>query len=170
VSWNEKKAPALDTPGRIKMTSNNPNVSSFPANVNPGATWTTRAAPEHTRAFGVEEIHVAWFTPRGWPGAGTVVGLCLPECEMQVSVLTPGGEAVVMVNRPTTNKKTKYWLRAACARAREESAAVIISTDTADQSERAARTVERLRLLPGYERAALERIYDPRSRARGKLS
>jgi hypothetical protein len=30
-----------------------------------------------------KEVHAAWFVPRRWPGRGNVIGLLLPECEMQ---------------------------------------------------------------------------------------
>jgi hypothetical protein len=33
-------------------------------------TWTTRVLPEHTRPYGVEEMHNIWFVPVGWPWEG----------------------------------------------------------------------------------------------------
>jgi hypothetical protein len=134
------------------------------------AGWTTRIAPEHTRAFGVEEIHTVCFEPIGWLGKGICVGLGIPECEMHYVYppLTDDGEPLVVVNRPQVNKKVKHWLRYVCKCATADRAIVILSCDTAEQADRAAKMAAKW--LPQHRRAALERLYDASSRARSKLS
>jgi hypothetical protein len=130
--------------------------------------WTTRVLPELTSQYGVEELHDVWFTPKGWPGKGPAVSLLIPECEMQVVVLAADGQPVAVVNRPKINKKVKWWLHTVCEIAREMGASVSLACDTAEQAERAAKMAGKL--LPGHERAALERMYDASARARTNLS
>ena len=140
------------------------------------APWTTRLEPELTRPFGVEELHNVCFEPINWPGKGTVVSLLVPECELQVVVPSAGEERyqshaaspVAYVNRPQVNHNVKYWIRLACELATKQRAFLTFSCNTAEQAERAARRAAQL--LPRHYRAALERLIDPKSRARGKLS
>jgi hypothetical protein len=105
--------------------------------------WTTLLVPEMTRDYmGDKELHSAWFVPKGWP--------------------------VVIVNQPGTNKNIKYWTRSACKRARQYRACLSFACDTAEQIEEAAKVVGKI--LPNYERVALERMYRPETRVAGKLS
>lgn len=130
--------------------------------------WTTRLDPSFTNQYGVVELHSAWWVPPQWPGSGAVVGLSIPECELQVVFPDRGdGEPVVVINRPR-NRRVKAWLRCACEQAVKYRACLHISADTAEQIELAARRVARL--LPRYERAALERMYDSATRVKEKLS
>jgi hypothetical protein len=131
--------------------------------------WTTRLNPDLTRPYGVEEVHNVCFEPKDWPGKGTTIALGIPECEMFYVFLTPDGEpAPPFVNRPQRNRNVKYWLRYVCKTASEEAAFVILSCDTAEQAERAAKKAAGL--LPHHHRAALERMYEGKSRARNNLS
>jgi hypothetical protein len=130
--------------------------------------WTTRVLPDLTLRHGVEELHNAWFLPRGWPGKGPAVSLLIPECEMQVVFIAPDGQPIAIVNRPTKNKNVKCWVRTACETARDMSASASFCCDTADQVERAAKIASKL--LPNHERAALERMHDASARARTKLA
>jgi hypothetical protein len=130
--------------------------------------WTTRADPELTRQYGVEEIHNAYFLPRSWPGKGPTFSLLIPECEVQFCFLDADGEPVGYINRPPTNRKVKSWIRTVCEEARRYSAAVTLSCDTQEQVERAAKQVARL--LPGHERVSMERMQDPHTRVRGNLN
>ncbi len=135
------------------------------------AGWTTRIAPKHTRAFGVEEIHTVCFEPVGWPGKGACVGLGIPECEMHYVYPPPIGDdggPLVVVNRPRLNRKVKHWLRHVCKCATADRAFVILSCDTAEQAASAAKMAAKW--LPHHRRSALERLYDASSRARDKLS
>jgi hypothetical protein len=129
--------------------------------------WTTRIDPELTRPFGVEEIHTVWFTPPGWPGKGPVVGLGIPECELQVIWIGADEQPVAMVNRPRQNRNLKGWIRTACNIAEESKAVLTLTCDTPDQAGRAARLAARL--LPNYERAPVERMAEVSARARGGL-
>src|SRR5262249_20906135 len=131
-------------------------------------TWTTRIAPELTRSYGVEELHNVAFEPRGWPGHGTTISLSIPECELQYVFLAANGDPVAMINRPQNNKSQKHWLRYACRVATEERAYLFLSCDTAEQAEQAAKAAGRR--LPHHHRAALERLYEPNTRARERLS
>lgn len=114
--------------------------------------WTTRVPPERT--FGVEEVHVVYFVPNDWPAKGPTIGLEIPECKMQCVTLAPDGTPLVMINEPQ-NKDIKKWLRGACEMAVEQKAALIISCDTNEQAERAAKKATRL--LPKHERASIRR-------------
>jgi len=130
--------------------------------------WTTRVQPDLTLQYGVEELHSAVFTPKGWPGHGTTVSLQIPECELLVFFIEDTGEPAAIVNRPTINRNVKVWVRTACELARDAGASVSFSCDTVDQVEHAAKMANRL--LPNYERAALERMYAANSRARTSLN
>jgi hypothetical protein len=130
--------------------------------------WTTRVLPEYTRRFGVEEVHDAWFVPKGWPGKGPAISLLVPECESQFVVLTLDGEPLAFINRPRVNKNVKRWLRYACELATDHRACLFVSCDTADEAERAAKRAAKW--LPNHQRAALERMYDFASRVKEKLS
>jgi hypothetical protein len=130
--------------------------------------WTTRMPGEHTRPFGVEELHNVFFEPDGWLGKGTTVNLGIPECELIVGSVSPDGEPFACVNRPQHNKSVKGWIRSACKLAMQQRAMLIFSCDTAEQAELAARRAAKL--LPQHKRMAMERIFEPRDRARGGLS
>jgi hypothetical protein len=123
--------------------------------------WTTRLDPEATASYGVKEIHGAWFTPRKMPPLErNMITLLIPECEIQFVLPKVG----VMVNRPQANRNLKHWLCYACKEACDLNAVLFICCDTADQVQRAAKMAAKL--LPNYERAALERIYDEATRSR----
>jgi len=130
--------------------------------------WTTRVLPELTRPYGVEELHRAWFVPKGWLGKGPGVTLLIPECELQICTIRPDGVPDLFVNRPRNNKKIKVWLRSACKMAVELNASLSFGCDTAEQAERAAKAAGKL--LPHYERSALERMYDAKTSLRGNLN
>ena len=130
--------------------------------------WTTRLEPELARPYGVEEIHTVCFEPDGWPGKGPCIGLGVPECELQYCMIGADGEPVAMINRPQRNLKLKYWLRYVCEMATKERSFVIFSCDTIEQAERVAK--QAAKRLPRHQRIALERMYDPQSRARDNLS
>jgi hypothetical protein len=130
--------------------------------------WTTRVPPERTASFGVAELHVVYFIPDGWLGAGPVVGLEIPECKMQYVMLAPDGTPLAMFNDPQQNKKVKHWLRVACEMAAKKKACLILSCDTNEQAERAAKTAARL--LPKHQRASMERMEDPATRCRSGLN
>jgi hypothetical protein len=127
--------------------------------------WTTELPiPEdYIKTFGPMEVHHAYFLPKTWRGKGHVVGFLIPECEIQICLLTPEGEPIAMVNRPQNNKNIKSWLRFACEKAREMQACFSLACDTTEQVERYAKRAARL--LPQHERIALERMIDPATRA-----
>jgi hypothetical protein len=129
--------------------------------------WTTRLAPELTRQYGCEEIHNACFEPPTWSKQRAVVSLGVPECEMHFCIMV-NGVPVVQVNRPTTNRNVKSWLRTACQIAAEAQAWISLSCDTAEQAEINARRIAKH--LPKYRRVALERMYEATSRERNKLA
>lgn len=129
--------------------------------------WTTRVPPERTQPFGVAELHVAYFVPDDWLGAGPVIGLQIPECKMMCVSLAPDGTPLAMINEPQ-NKNIKKWLRGACEMAAEQKACLILSCDTNEQAERAAKKATRL--LPKHERASMERMEDPATRCRSGLN
>jgi hypothetical protein len=129
--------------------------------------WTTRVDPAFTRRYGVEEVHSAWFLPRGWPGSGPCLNLLIPECELQCTTIGPDGRAVTYINRPPSRHEVAYWLTCACEQAAAHKACLSVSCDTREQTEEAAKAVARL--LPGYERAALERMQEPVSRSKSAL-
>jgi hypothetical protein len=130
--------------------------------------WTTRLAPELTRRFCEEEVHNVWFLPKDWPGRGPTVGMLIPECEVQYVRLGADGAPLAFINRPKKNKNIGQWLRRACESAIELGACLSLACDTAAQAEWGAKRAAKY--LPGYERVALERMYRPEHRARGKLS
>lgn len=130
--------------------------------------WTTRVLPEVTSRYGVEEVHTAWFLPKGWPGQGPAVSLLIPECELQFCFIAADGEPVAFVNRPEINKNVKSWVRSACKQASQHRAAISFSCDTPEQAERAAKMASKL--LRDHERTALERMYDANARTRGNLN
>ena len=130
--------------------------------------WTTRLLPELTSQYGVGELHNVWFVPKGWPGKGPAVSLLIPECEMQVVVLATDGNPFAVVNRPKINKNIKWWVRTVCEMARDMGAAVSLACDTVEQAESAAKRASKL--LPNYERAALERMYRADTRTRTNLN
>jgi hypothetical protein len=130
--------------------------------------WTTRVLPEFTRQYGIEEIHNVLFFPKGWPGKGAAVTLGIPECELQCCFIGKDGEPVAFVNRPRINRSLKSWMRTACEVARDYKAAITFSCDTPEQAAQAAKRAAKL--LPGYERVALERMYDANTRSRSDLN
>jgi hypothetical protein len=129
--------------------------------------WTTRISPDHTRPFGVEEVHNVWFVPIGWPGKGPVISLLIPECELQYVVVAADNMPVTCINRPP-NKNVKKWIRHACELATEGRTSLFLACDSAAEAERTAKIAAQL--LPHHECAALERMYDADSRCRGNLS
>jgi hypothetical protein len=143
------------------------NLSDKPPDVN--TDWTTRLSPSLTRQFGFEELHTAAFMPNDWPGkGGTIIGLGVPECELQVAWLEADREPVAVVNRPSNNRRLKYWMRFACEIATERRAWLILTCNTSKQADHAAKLATRR--LPDHQRVALERMYDPAARVRGNLS
>jgi hypothetical protein len=130
--------------------------------------WTTRILPEITRQYGVEEIHSVLFLPKDWPGQGAAVTLGIPECELQCCFIGEDSEPVTFINRPQINRSVKSWVRGACEVARDFRAVINFSCDTPEQAERAAKLAGKL--LPGYERVALERMYEPNTRSRSDLN
>lgn len=134
---------------------------------NQSENWTTRMPPERTEPFGVAELHVVYFLPNDWPGAGPTIGLQIPECKMQCVALAPDGMPLIMLKEPQ-DKNIKKWLRAACEMAAEQTACLIISCDTNEQATRAAKVATRL--LPKHRRAAPERMDNPATRCRSGLN
>jgi hypothetical protein len=125
-------------------------------------TWTTLLDPALTQRHGFGETHSAWFLPRKCPAAPrNVIAFLIPECEMQFVV--PGVD-IVFVNRPQENRNVKHWLKYACREASDQGAILIVTCDSAEQAERAARLASKL--LPKHERAAIERIYEEQARTR----
>jgi hypothetical protein len=119
--------------------------------------WTTRLDPEHTRRYGVGELHEVVFEPPGWKGNGTTVVLGIPECELQFAFVADE-RPVVAINRPVRNTNAKHWTRCACDLATQYNAALLLICDTAEQAE------------IGVRRIALERMRDPATRVRDLLS
>jgi hypothetical protein len=137
------------------------------------ANWTTRLDPGITRQYGVEEIHGAFFEPPGWLGKGATISLGLPECEVQVALPDPQDENSALVgwlNRGGPNQNVKHWISKACQQAAKikGGAALIVSCDTAEQIEIAARRVAKL--LPQYSRMSVERFYEAKNRCKAGLS
>jgi hypothetical protein len=131
------------------------------------STWTSRLPPSYTRAAGCEELHCAWFVPRGYAGRGPVVTLSLPECELRLTLGVVAGVPVIgTFDNPRPS--VAHWIKDACAIAIKHRASLCIVTDTGEQLTRAARLAAKR--LPGHERAALERMADPGARARAKLN
>ena len=130
--------------------------------------WTTRLDPEITRPYGVNEVHTVVFAPPGQMAGRPVVGLLIPECEIQVVGTGVDGEPFAVINRPQRNLRVKFWLRAACEQATEIGASLNLSCDTSEQAEHWASKAERL-LPRRYQRVALERMYDPAARCRDDL-
>ena len=130
-------------------------------------TWTTRLPPERTRRFGVEELHVAWLLPRGFPGRGPVVCLTLPECELKFVSGEQIGNAVIVYTFDRRHN-VAHAIKDACRIARDENACLFITADALDQLEPAVRLAAKR--LPHHTRAALERIADPDGRVTEKLN
>jgi hypothetical protein len=87
---------------------------------------------------------------------------------MQIVLIDKNNEPVVFVNRPAVNKKIAYWLHAACEKAVQiGGCCFFLSCDTAEQAEKRAKRAAKW--LPNHERAAIERPFDPATRARGNL-
>lgn len=107
------------------------------------------------------------FEPPGWQGQGTTVVLGIPEVELHLAFVA-GEKPVVMINRPIKNTNVKRWTRYACKLATEYNAALLLLCDSAEQAEIGSRRVAKL--LPRYRRIALERMRDPATRVRGRLS
>jgi hypothetical protein len=75
---------------------------------------------------------------------------------------------IVFINRPRANRNVKCWLRYACKEATDQNVVLMVTCDTAEQAERAAKLA--IKLLPDYERAAIERIYEEAARVSTGLS
>jgi hypothetical protein len=132
-------------------------------------TWTTRIDPAISKQYGVDEIHQVWFAPKDYSGKGPCVGLLIPECELQTTLLNDSGVPIFFINRPHKNKNIAYWLRSACSNATQvKDCSLFLACDTAEQAEKWARRAAKL--LPNHTRAALERFNDPATRARGNLA
>ena len=129
--------------------------------------WATKLDTVLASRFGVE-VHMAWYVPRDWLGKGPSVCLGLPECELVMTLVDDAGAVQTLVNRPQINRDVSHWVRAACETALERRAVVLFNCDTAKQL--AAAILQAEPLLPGYERVALERMYDPQSRSKKGLS
>ena len=130
-------------------------------------TWSTRLPPERTRTYGVEELHCAWLLPPGFPGRGPVVSLSLPECRLQYMPDIETGVLILwMFDRP--RRPVARSIKDACKVATEANACLFILADTAEQIEPAVRLATKR--LPHHERAALERMADPATRARERLN
>jgi len=114
------------------------------------------------------DFHMACFAPSDWPGKGPTVCLGLPECELVLTVLGKNGVPSALVNRPNDNRDVWYWIKFACEMAQQEQAFIMFNCDTIEQLKGAISLLERL--LPQYERIALERMYDPESRRKRDLS
>jgi hypothetical protein len=108
------------------------------------------------------------FLPKDWPGKGAAVTLGIPECELLCVFVGEDGEPVTFINRPRINRNVKSWVRGACEAARDYRAALHFNCDTPEQASRAAKLAGKL--LPGYERVALERMYEPNTRSRSDLN
>jgi hypothetical protein len=144
------------------------SYSRSPAGASP---WTTRVDPMFSRPYGVEEVHSVWFMPEDWhPGMGAkTVTLLIPECELQLVEVMPDGEPICIINRPRNDHRIKRWVRDACALAAERNGCLSLGCDTAEQAEHAARRASKW-LPKNYSHVALERMYDPESRIKEKLS
>jgi hypothetical protein len=125
--------------------------------------WTTRVDPECTRPYGVGEVHAVFFLPEGWCGKGPTVGLGLPECELQFVFLI-NDIPVWQGEKPLTPESAniKHWLRRACEIANKHHACLMLSCDTIEQANDAAKRAARW--LPHHERIALERMYHAATR------
>lgn len=129
--------------------------------------WTTKLDTALASRFGVE-VHTACYVPGGWAGKGASVCLGLPECELVMTLVDDAGVVKTLVNQPQINRDVSHWVQAACETAIERRAVVLFNCDTAEQL--AAAILQAEPLLPGYERVALERMYDPQSRSKKGLS
>jgi hypothetical protein len=119
--------------------------------------WTTLLHPALMRKYR-SEAHAAWFVPKKCPAPPrNVVAFLIPECETQFV-----GAGTVLINRPQHNRSVKPWLKYACREASDQGAILILTCDTAEQVERAAKLAGKL--LPKHDRTALERIYSEQSR------
>lgn len=140
--------------------------TSDPSSEAESSAWTTRLPVEMTRAYGVAELHTVWFLPNNWPGTGPTVRLQIPEGKISSFSLAPNGVLEMQIHPQI--QKMKFALRKACSLAAEQRAALIISTDTNEQAEHAAKKATRL--LPRHERAAMERMEEPAARSRSDLN
>jgi hypothetical protein len=132
--------------------------------------WTTRLDPALTSRYDVNEVHCACWLPPNWAGKGRVIGLIIPECELTISFCDDDSDQpLTMVNHPPTNRNIKHWLRSGCEMALEFHSAFYVIADSPQQIIWAAKLIARL--LPLYQRTALERMYEPDSRhTKEKLS
>ena len=127
----------VDSDGEGFAVSHVDPPTEKPTPPNSAEPWATLMPSEITRRYGVEEVHEVWFAPRSWrPGTGAiVVGLLIPECELQF-ILPPKGDdegPPVMINRPRINRDVKGWTRFACGLAAEHKAALSFGCDIAAQ-------------------------------------
>jgi hypothetical protein len=121
--------------------------------------WATRVSPEITRTYGVDEVHAVWFAPISWNGKRTAaVVMTIPECEISLTVIRTHGEQCAALSLPIANLDVPAWIVTACELAVENQAIIIFNCDTPAQAGLAAK--EAARLLPGYQRLALERLYE----------
>jgi hypothetical protein len=87
---------------------------------------------------------------------------------MQHVIVGADGEPGAMINRPQRNRKVKYWIRFVCEMATKDHTFLIFSCDTAEQAKHAAKLAAKH--LPHHRRVAMERMYDPATRATSALS
>jgi hypothetical protein len=122
--------------------------------------WATRLSPEITMTYGVNEVHAGWFAPIGWNRKRTAaVVMTIPECEIFLTVIRTDDEPYsAILSRPIANLDATAWIVTACELAVENRAIIIFICDTPAQAGLAA--WEAARLLPGYQRFALERLYE----------
>jgi len=118
--------------------------------------WTTLYRPPY-----LADLHSVWFLPLDFPGYGPVVTLGIPECEL-IRTDVVDGLPYSVVNRTKVNRRIKYWVRLACELARDTGSVASFICDTAEQAAHAARMAAKL--LPNYERVALERMHNPETR------
>jgi hypothetical protein len=131
--------------------------------------WATRMDPDWTQQYGVNEIHTVCFAPPSWPGnGGPCVFLGIPECELSFCFPDPDKQITAVMNRPIKNRNVKYWMRFACERANASAAFLMLNCDTAEQADTCVKQVEKL--LPHYQRIALERMCAGDTRVREGLS
>jgi hypothetical protein len=113
-------------------------------------------------------MHTVFFVPPGWKGKGNSISMGIPECELHCALRKSDGTISVMVNQPQHNFNVDRWMRSACDMAIDYGAAIAFHCNTASQAIRAAKKAKRW--LHGYERVALERLYDAKSRTKGGLN
>lgn len=131
--------------------------------------WTTLFDPKIVDQFGhPNEVHNVWFLPLS-EKRHPVVGLLIPECELQMLIIpATNDEPVAVVNRPQHNKNVKQWLRYACSLATGYGGPLSLACDTAQQAKRFAKLAAHW--LPNHRRIALERMYQPETRTFKGLS